>query len=271
MSSYQQTAKVLKNEEIGPGIFRLHLFAYDIAQAARPGQFVMIKAANGLDPLLRRPFSIHQVTAKGTIHILFKVIGKGTTFLSQLKEGDTVDILGPLGNSFPIRQKGGICLVGGGMGIAPIFFLAKEIMKTTKEREIIVILGARNKAEINRLLIDFDELGVKILHSTDDGSSGHHGFVTDLLVPAIQTSEENDWQVACCGPTIMMQRISSICGLHHWPCHVSMETMMACGMGACLGCTIKRSAQRSPHQSAYLHTCKDGPIFNSEEILWPVT
>lgn len=266
MSSYQQIAKIVKTEILGPDIVRITLAAYDIAKSAKPGQFVMVRAANGLDPLLRRPFSIHQVMDNGTLQILFKIIGKGTRYLAKLDYGDELDIVGPLGNSFNIAEKGAICLVGGGMGIAPMLFLAKNILRNLKNRQLMVILGARNRQEISQLLDDFNELGVTLYHSTDDGSSGHHGFVTHLLTSGIEKSGQQNWQVACCGPTIMMKKIAAICQLNNFPCQVSMETMMACGIGACLGCTIERNGLPTGKKPKYLHVCKNGPVFNAEEI-----
>jgi len=269
MRSHQEIATVIKNEELGPNICRLTLNAYNIARSARAGQFVMIKASDGMDPLLRRPFSIHQVMDNGTLQILFKVIGKGTQYLAKLQSGDRVSVVGPLGNSFDVESEGPICLVGGGMGMAPMLFLAKSLLRSPSKKEIIVILGARNSAEINHLLDDFGELGVTVFHSTDDGSSGHKGYIPELLEPAIKNSSQGDWRVVCCGPTVMMKQIAAISKKNNWPCQVSMETMMACGMGACLGCTIKRSGIQSKDESQYLHVCKNGAIFNAEEIVWP--
>jgi len=155
------------------------------------------------------------------------------------------------------------------MGMAPMLFLAKSLLRSAEEREIMVVLGARNNSEITRLLDNFGELGVPIFHSTDDGSSGHKGYIPEILEPAIASSVQKDWQIACCGPTVMMQQIAAISKRNNWPCQVSMETMMACGMGACLGCTIVRSGLQSENDNKYLHVCKDGAVFNAEEIVWP--
>ncbi len=268
MNSFQQQVEVLKKEKLGPEIFRLSFSAYDIAKNAKPGQFVMIKVSEQLDPLLRRPFSVHQVTNKGHLQILFKVIGKGTKTLSKLSPGDKVDMLGPLGNGFTTKKKESICLIGGGMGIAPILFLTKNILKEGNCKNLQILLGAQNKSEIANLLDNFEELGVEINHATDDGSSGYHGFVTELIEPTLKENKDAQWEVLCCGPSLMMGRVSTICQRNSWQCQVSMETMMACGIGACLGCTINRSDSKD-ETTGFLHVCKDGPVFKSEEIQWP--
>ncbi len=268
MNTFQTNATVVKTEQLGPQIYRLTFSAYDIAKSAKPGQFVMLKASQGLDPLLRRPFSIHQVTEQGTLQILFKAIGKGTQYLSALKVGDVIDIVGPLGNGFDINTAGGHCLVGGGMGIAPMLYLAKEIIKGNKPVDLKIILGAQNKDEIAQLLLNFSELGVEVIHATDDGSSGHHGFVTELMEPILTNNNEKDWNIYCCGPHPMMKQVASICDKNSWNCWVSMETMMACGIGACLGCTIQGINTIQKQSQNYMHVCKDGPIFRAADIKW---
>lgn len=268
MNTFQKKSTVVRNEQLGPDIFRLTFAAFEIARNAKPGQFVMVKVSTGFDPLLRRPFSIHQVTEKGTLQILFKIVGKGTRYLSELKLGDSVDIVGPLGSVFNTAGEGGHCLVGGGMGMAPMLFLAKSILKASNPNEVKVLLGAQNKDEISTLLLNFNEMGIDVLHATDDGSSGHHGFVTELLEPVLKNNEENAWNIHCCGPHPMMKQTAIISEKNGWECWVSMETMMACGIGACLGCTIEgKSASIFPAQN-YMHVCKDGPVFRAADIKW---
>jgi dihydroorotate dehydrogenase electron transfer subunit len=266
---FQKEATVVKKEQLGPQIHRLTFSAYEIARRAKPGQFVMLRAAQGLDPLLRRPFSIHQVTENGTLQILFKIVGRGTQYLASLSVGDIIDIVGPLGNSFTTGASGGHCLIGGGMGVAPMLFLAKEMIQSNRPIELKVLLGAQTKDEIVSLLLNFSELGVEVLHATDDGSSGHHGFVTELMEPALLKSTEKVWNIHCCGPQPMLKQVAAICEKKRWNCWVSMETMMACGIGACLGCTIRGAdASLMPSSTNYLHVCKDGPVFSAVDIQW---
>lgn len=268
MNSYQQNATLLKKEKLGPDTYRLTLAAYDIAKAAKPGQFVMLKISPLYDPLLRRPFSIHQITAKGNLQILVKVIGKGTKIITGLEEGDQVDLVGPLGNSFDYKDKENFALVGGGIGMAPLLFLTKSIQMRLEPVNIKIFLGAQNKDEITQLIGDFEEAGAEVIHATDDGSSGHHGFVTDLIQPILLNSEIKSWQVLACGPHPMLKKTAILSKANNWPCQLSTETIMACGIGACLGCTIKGEPRENKGREGYLHVCKDGPVFNAEQIKW---
>jgi len=264
--SQTRLSEVVRTEQLCPDIFRLTLMAPKIAQEAQPGQFVMVQTAAGLDPLLRRPFSIHQVAAAGTVQILFKVVGRGTQLLSQFRQGDTLSIIGPFGKGFALPHPGeekNICLVGGGMGIAPMLFLAKRLLRaSTGGGRLLALLGARTGSEIAVLQDDFAHLGIETAIATDDGSSGHHGLVTQLMLQAMEPGEE--WQVLTCGPYPMMRGVVEICQGMQWPCQVSLETMMACGMGACLGCAITNPKDLS----GYLHVCKDGPVFEMSEVAW---
>jgi dihydroorotate dehydrogenase electron transfer subunit len=270
MTAIKVETEVLRNQEIAKGVYRLTLLAPGIAESARPGQFVMIKASDESGvPLLRRPFSIHQATANGRIQILFKCVGKGTAFLADRRSGDKLSVVGPLGNGYVLpRQPGNICVVGGGMGIAPLFYLAKQLLRGNIEHKALVFfLGAATGSEIAAVATDFAALGGTIMTATDDGSHGHHGLVTDLLRDGLDPDVA--WHVYSCGPHPMMKAISEYCLERGWPCQVSLETLMACGISACLGCTIRSSAQGGGHdQRPYLHVCKDGPVFEAGEVAW---
>jgi len=258
----QQTQnQITRNEKLGEDIYRLTIEAPEIAASVRPGQFVMVKAGHGFDPLLRRPFSIHRVL-EDKIQILFKRLGKGTALLAAMPPNATVDLLGPLGNGFK-WQKGMNCLIGGGMGIAPLLFLAQEMVK--EEIKPQIMLGARNKSELSGILPDFESLECPVTYATDDGSLGRHGFIIEYLEPIL--NPHGPWQVFTCGPHPMMRAVAACCRTNAWPCQVSMETMMACGISACLGCTI---ASNSTNQKGgkYLHVCQDGPVFFENQIQW---
>jgi dihydroorotate dehydrogenase electron transfer subunit len=260
MSQIQQKVELIQSEVIAAGIVRLTLNAQDIAAAAVPGQFVMVQTAPGLDPLLRRPFSIHQVSSEGFLQILFKVVGRGTERLAQGRAGEHLSILGPLGNGFNLGESGKACLVGGGMGIAPLLFLASRFLQQSYLGVTPrVILGARNREELVPLMGDFLALGIEVLAATDDGSFGHHGLVTDVLKTLNLTSHNT---VYSCGPRPMMAAIHHLCQKENIPCQVSVETVMACGMGACLGCAVPLKA------GGYAHACSNGPVFDAEELLW---
>ena len=259
----QCDATLIGNERLGPDIVRLTLRAPSIVAQAKPGQFVNLKAGPGFDPLLRRPFSIHQIYADGTLQVLFKVIGKGTKALAALQPGNAINVVGPLGNHFTLGTT--MCLVGGGLGIAPLLFLAKMALEQGPETRVEVILGARNREELTCFARDFDTLGIPVHLATDDGSLGHHGLVTDLIPTVLKARA--DWQVCCCGPYPMMKAVAGLCRQQQWSCQVSLETMMACGISACLGCTVAASPTNSKAGS-YLHVCKDGPVFFEGDIEW---
>ncbi|XOF35382.1 MAG: dihydroorotate dehydrogenase electron transfer subunit [Candidatus Electrothrix sp. YB6] len=236
-----------------------------MAAAALPGQFVMVRVTDSLDPLLRRPLSIHRVSADGNISLLFKVLGKGTEMLARRGVGDQLDLVGPLGKGFTLPDDRPFCLIGGGMGIAPLLFLAEQLHKlhssgqrtAYRTAEDYVLLGARNKDELAPLVEAFSDLRYTVRTATDDGSMGHHGFIPDLLdavLPAVH-------QVYTCGPHPMMRTIAEQCRQAEMPCQVSLETHMACGMGACLGCTVQG-------KDGLVHVCKQGPVFFADQLQW---
>jgi dihydroorotate dehydrogenase electron transfer subunit len=251
--SLSKSSCILANEHLAPDVFRLTLHAPDIAVVARPGQFVMVRARESLDPLLRRPFSIHSRSADGNLTLLFKVIGKGTALLAKMKPGDSLDILGPLGQGFAIASDQPVCLIGGGMGIAPLYFLAQELPCPK-----YALLGARNQAELAPLAKLFADLNCAVQLATDDGSLGHHGFIPDLLDTVLPKVSK----VYTCGPSPMMRNVVKQCQKTKIPCQVSMETHMACGMGACLGCVLLGV------DGQQVHVCTDGPVFNAEALPW---
>ncbi|MDA8160409.1 MAG: dihydroorotate dehydrogenase electron transfer subunit [Desulfobacteraceae bacterium] len=259
----QLDAPITRREQLAPDLVRLTLLAPAIAAGARPGQFLTIKSGPGHDPLLRRPFSIHRVVADGSLQVLFKVLGPGTRSLARLKVGESVNLVGPLGNYF--QRFPAMCLVGGGLGIAPLLFLAQEIRDQAPETRIELLLGARNRQELAPLAADFADLGLTPRLATDDGSWGHHGLVTDLIPQAL--GAERDWRIGCCGPYPMMRAVAALCQERGWGCQVSLETMMACGIKACLGCAVAPSPRRETG-GRYLHVCQDGPVFNSEDLAW---
>ncbi len=253
MTQFQRHSRILANDRLTADVFRLTVHAPELAAAALPGQFVMVRAAESLDPLLRRPFSIHSRGADGSLGLLFKVVGKGTALLAKVKIGDSLDLLGPLGRGFDLTADQPVCLIGGGMGIAPLLFLAQELRGPK-----YALLGARNQEELAPLAKLFADIGCSVQLATDDGSLGHHGFIPDLLEAVLPEVR----QVCTCGPGPMMRSVVSISRRAGTPCQVSMETHMACGMGACLGCVMLGADGRQ------VHVCTDGPVFKAEELAW---
>ena len=259
----QIDAIITKIERLTAEIVRITLLAPTLVAQAKPGQFVTVKTGPSFDPLLRRPFSIHQVHDDGTLQIIFKVLGKGTQALAGLKKGQLVNLVGPLGNHFQIGEA--MCLIGGGLGIAPLLFLARTILAQELPPMLKIILGAKNREELSALETGFHELGIETNLATDDGSLGHHGLVSELIPIVLKGGKT--WQVSCCGPYPMMRSVAAICRQYEWPCQVSLETMMACGISACLGCTVEASSTNTKG-GQYLHVCQDGPVFNYGDIKW---
>lgn len=261
MSQFQKKTQITRIERLTSDIVRLTLDSPDIASIAKPGQFVMVRTGNTKDPLLRRPFSISQTSNGKHFQILFKVVGRGTSLLAHCREGEYLSVLGPLGKGFSIDCNSLNCLVGGGMGIAPLLFLAKMILRKCTKTPPLVIVGARNQKELAPLVEDFAELGLSVHPATDDGSLGHHGLVTDVLK---NLDLDSDCSTYVCGPHPMMTAVHLFCKERDFSCQVSMETTMACGMGACLGCIVP------VEKGGYAHACSDGPVFDSKELLWEV-
>ena len=255
---YRQRSKVLANAPVAPGHYVLRLEAPKIAKASKPGQFVQLTCGDSCDPLLPRPFSFLD-TDPQTISILYHVVGQGTKLLSQLKKGDMIWVLGPLGKGFTLKHAGQRLLVGGGVGIPPLYHLAKVL----KGKKTEVFLGARNK---NLLLCEggFKKIKTGLHLSTDDGSKGSKGFVTQSLEKYIQnvpTQSHSSLLIQTCGPTPMLKAVSQLAAKYRIACEVSVEVPMACGFGACLGCAIKL-------KDRYAIACVEGPVFKGETIQW---
>ncbi|MEA3485765.1 MAG: dihydroorotate dehydrogenase electron transfer subunit, partial [Candidatus Aerophobetes bacterium] len=217
---------------------------------------------NKNDPLLRRPFSIRCIEDE-KIEILYKVVGKGTKILARKKAGEKIDLLGPLGQKFKINP--GIkraILVAGGVGIAPLYFLASRLV-TTRTLEISVFIGAESK---EKLLCEeeFKSSEIKVQVATEDGSKGFKGLVSDLFANWTSAKPHTSSTVVyACGPSPMLKKIAFISNKGKIPCYVSLEQRMGCGIGACLGCAIKG-------KNGYLRVCKDGPVFDARQIDWEI-
>ena len=247
----QAGVKITSNEQVAAHAYRMTLAAPGIAKTARPGQFIMVKTADGCQPLLRRPFGVHNVKGPG-VDILYEIIGEGTKLLSQKKPGERLDIIGPLGNGFDIgRRTSDIILVAGGIGVAPLVFLAEKL----KKQKTLVSLGAKTKS---RILCEkeFKALGCEVKIATDDGSKGHKGFVTDLIADVRRPQF-----IFACGPKPMLKAVAAIARQHNISAQASLEEHMACGIGACLGCVAET-------KSGMRRVCKDGPVFDAKEIVW---
>jgi dihydroorotate dehydrogenase electron transfer subunit len=252
-------APVLRQERIGQNIYALTIDSQKIAREAQPGQFVHLRCGKGVDPLLRRPLSINDVQReKGYLTFWYQVVGKGTKLLSQVQAGECLDVIGPLGHGFQTDLSGNkVGLIGGGMGIAPLIFLGQELAERNKVQGF---WGGRSKELLPRFSAN-RTFPYELI--TEDGSSGKQGLVTELLAEYL-SREQFDFLFAC-GPRPMLAEVSRLA--HQWeiPLQVSLETVMACGVGACLGCTFKGAGAAKGKQ---FKVCQDGPVFWAEEVSW---
>ncbi|MEA3427745.1 MAG: dihydroorotate dehydrogenase electron transfer subunit [Thermodesulfobacteriota bacterium] len=264
----KEKAKVLFNKKAGHLYFRIGLTCHNGYAKAQPGQFIMLHLPTQDTSLLPRPFSIHRLIVVNSrvegIEVLFKVVGGCTEKLSKYKEGDYLDILGPLGRGFIIPDKyQRIFIVSGGIGIAPLFFLASSLWEKMVDLSTCSLFtGGRSKHDI-LCIDDFSKLGITINIATDDGSLGEKSLVTDLLETSVK---KNPPDIICaCGPLAMIGSVARNAERYSVPCQVSIETIMACGIGACLGCAVKSKND----SDKYLHVCIDGPVFDATTLkLW---
>jgi len=252
---------LLEKTFLTPSIVRMRLSNEGMVDLIQPGHFVNIKVSNSFSPLLRRPFSVHHINKQQKwFEILFQIIGKGTQLLADTGIGVGVDLLGPLGNSFVIRNNIDYALlVAGGLGIAPLLLLSQKL----KETNIPAVLfwGNRSK-DAFAIVSDFEELEVEIHMATDDGSSGFKGTVTELLNRKIEKYMKSKLEIFACGPNPMLKKLNTISINNNIPCQISLETMMACGFGVCMGCNVTSNLD----SEKYKYVCKHGPVFDSREI-----
>ncbi len=249
----QVWATVISNTEVLPRIYLVWLEAPQIAAKAQPGQFVMVRCGEGAEFLLRRPLSIHQQDGS-KIALLFQVVGKGTDWLSQCKAGSKLDLFGPLGNSYTIHPAShNLLLMAGGIGIAPLYFLAQEAIR--QKHSVTLLLGASiaNRLYPRHLLPS----GIELIIATDDGTAGKRGMLTDILPDIANLAD----QVFACGPTLMYQTMARQNQRLLKPIQISLEVRMGCGRGVCYGCTVRT-------QSGLKLVCEDGPVFNLDDIIW---
>jgi dihydroorotate dehydrogenase electron transfer subunit len=256
--------EIVSRKRVAAGHFQMSVFCPHIAHNTIPGQFIQVRVnGSSYDPLLSRPFAVYK--AKGDVaDILFKVIGKGTSLLAEKCPGDKLQIIGPLGNGFPIDDGfERAMLIAGGMGIAALMSLAESL----KKREVAALIGASTGDRIvgRNDLID---LGVEVHVATEDGSIGHKGLVSELMEDVIlkEKCPIAGCRIFACGPVPMLKAISQVAARYNTPAYVSLEERMACGVGACLGCVCEVVSPDGGIQ--YKTVCADGPVFDAQEIAW---
>ncbi len=275
-------AEILLNQKVAPDHFKMVLGLNGFKGEIKPGQFFHIRAGSDYDPLLRRPLSFHRVGDKpNIIELLYKVVGKGTQLMSRRSKGTYLDVIGPLGNGFKIEKaQRNFIIVAGGIGVAPFLALCDELAKFRK-KSITVILGAKF-ADYIVCEKEFKDLGADVLIVTEDGSKGTKGLATDVLVDVIKRFDlrgtigplaDKDTSgitigsyhplvgVYTCGCKDMLKEIAKICKYYKLKVQASLEERMGCGLGACLGCVVNTI-------NGYKRVCKDGPVFDLEEIVF---
>jgi dihydroorotate dehydrogenase electron transfer subunit len=247
----EQKVTIASHQRIAPQVFLLAFASTRMAALARPGQFIHLKPSGSGPFLLRRPFSINRV--KGNrISVMYRVVGGGTSHLSSLPQGTELDVLGPLGKGFTIGKKyAEHVILAGGMGLAPMQFLSDRLRSLKLRTKLFY--GCSGKKELLPCAVPG-----KVI-ATDDGSCGYKGFVTDAFLSSIKELKKP--AVYACGPWPMLKRTALICRQHNIECQVSLESFMACGVGACQGCVVKEIKE-------YVTVCRQGPVFDSREIDW---
>ncbi|MBM4331427.1 MAG: dihydroorotate dehydrogenase electron transfer subunit [Deltaproteobacteria bacterium] len=321
-------ARILRHQRIGADSFRLRLRCPEIARLAQPGQFIMLRVSEQSDPFLRRPFSFSRVfppggkmkrtEEDGILEICYKVVGRGTSLMTKLQEGQQLHVLGPLGNGFWAAQgRKQAILIGGGIGIAPLIPWAEKLQRgraqdrtfrnLNEPSAVVVLIGGESRDKILGVK-EFKKLDLEPQISTEDGSLGVPGMATDLLERELMTRGHVSVALYACGPMPMLAKVAQIADQFDLPCQVLLEARMACGMGACLGCAVKvreedslKNSQHAPPDAAeerilctsafaggetgassesfvqdvsqppafrYARACKEGPVFESREIIW---
>lgn len=255
---YQEQSRIIQNIQIATGYFYLVVESPRIAADAQPGQFAEIRVTDTMDPLLRRPISFFHY-GDGRLEFIYRVVGHGTDLLSRRIAGESLDLLGPLGKGFDQSQVQGrkVVVLGGGMGIIPLYPLILQLQKNGVDYHILN--GARNREEL-LLLERFEQAGLPFSAITDDGSYGEKGLITTLLQDQLNAKQVEF--VCACGPHAMLRAVAAMLAASQIPCQVSLEEKMACGLGACLGCVVMTTSGQ------YRKVCKDGPVFTSTDIAW---
>lgn len=245
---------VTENKKLNRDTVLLVLHADELPEI-KPGQFVNIKVDHSPSTFLRRPVSVHDVDQeKGLLYLFIKIVGCGTSALGEMKPGERLNLILPLGNSFLIPQSGKCLLIGGGCGVAPMLHLAKEM--NFRGLYPIILIGTKTQADILRQE-EFEKYA-KVFYTTEDGSYGEKGYPTQHSI----LKEKFDY-IFCCGPQVMMKAVAAYATMNQIDCQVSLENTMACGIGACLCCVTET-------KEGHKCVCTEGPIFNTKDLKWEI-
>lgn len=263
-NKFKLECEILKIEKIIDGIYHFTIKAPEIASVAKAGQFLEIQASKTGEVFLRRPISIYNINEQaGEVEFIFQVKGKGTQILSTRKVGDTINILGPLGNGiFSVEKYNKVAIIGGGIGTYPLYELAKEL-KEKQSTNITMYMGFRNKNLVT-LEKEFNEVTDKVVITTDDGSYKQKGFALDVL--KLDSEKEKPDIIFACGPLPMLKAVQGFANENNIKCEMSLEERMGCGINACVGCNV-RIVTQNQDEVKYKYVCTNGPVFNSKEVI----
>ena len=250
-------AELVKKEQLRPNIFKFSLKAGEIADSIKPGQFIEVKVSENTEPFLRRPISIYNTDKEnGIIEIIFRASGNGTEILAKREEGEFIDLIGPLGHgSFQYEGYKNIAVLGGGIGVFPLYELAKNAGKTAR---VNTYLGFKDEEAVI-LEEKFKNVSDSVIVTTDDGTYGKHGFAIDVLREDIERKSIDG--IFACGPLVMLKAVQELAKEKNIPCQISLEEKMGCGFGVCLGCAVKPA-----DRTYFLHVCKEGPVFDASKV-----
>ena len=264
-------AEILFNNLLSPGLYHMGLKCPEIVAQIRPGQFLMVRIQGGLDPLLRRPFAVHRLHEHdypSSFEMLYRVVGRGTRMLTEMQPESSLNLLGPLGRGFqPPDQDGVVLMVAGGIGIAPLPFLADTLVRSGLRGPFVLWFGGKSADDLV-CVRHFQDLGFAIELATEDGSLGREGLITAHLEEWLAQQDELPAVIYSCGPYPMQRTVAEIAARLAIPSQLSMEALMGCGVGACLSCSLKCFARNRSDGHYYANVCQEGPVFPGERIVW---
>jgi dihydroorotate dehydrogenase electron transfer subunit len=270
---------VTENVRLATDTYRIRFDCPALAAQVTPGQFLMLRLPGGNDPLLGRPFALYDTVldASGApvgVDVVYLVVGKLTGRLAECQPGDRLEVWGPLGNGFSADPVEHLILVAGGIGQTPFLALGRQFLggrsygqparQVASAQSVTLCYGVRRQ-DLLAGEQDFRGCGIDLRISSDDGSVGHHGLVTELLAQALD-EKSGSCRIACCGPEPMMEAVAKLAIARGVACEVSLETPMACGIGICFSCVVK--TEQPDGDWDYKRTCVDGPVFAAEKIVW---
>jgi dihydroorotate dehydrogenase electron transfer subunit len=263
-----ERAEILFNDALNQDLYHLGLRCPQIAASIQPGQFLMVRIRPGFDPLLRRPFAVHRLRLPEGFEILYKVVGQGTRLLTETGRGASLDVLGPLGRGFEIPDGDGLLvMVAGGIGVAPLPFLAETLVRSGRKGPYLIWFGGKTARDLV-CVHHFQDLGFVTELVTEDGTAGRKGLVTDYLEAWLPRQDEMPKLIYSCGPYAMQRKVVQLAGRLEIAVEVAMEALMACGVGACLGCSLRCRPPEAGPGLHYTNVCQHGPVFRGDEIIW---